>query len=106
MPLTDKNIRSIIIFRALQLGDMLCAVPAFRALRQRFPDARISIAGLPWMKLFVERFSKYLDEFILFPGYPGLPEQPQDNAATLDFLSGIQRRKFDLAIQMQGNGSI
>jgi ADP-heptose:LPS heptosyltransferase len=101
-----KNIKSILIFRALQLGDLLCSVPAFRALRRTFPTAHIAIAGLPWMKMFVERFPDYFDEFIWFPGYPGLPEQELNPKATALFLQQVIDRKFDLALQMQGNGSI
>ncbi|MBO9571443.1 MAG: glycosyltransferase family 9 protein [Chitinophagaceae bacterium] len=101
-----KGINSIIIFRALQLGDLLCPVPAFRALRLAYPDAHIAIAGMPWMKSFVERFADYIDEFIWFPGYPGLPEQEVDAKKTIGFLNEIAERKFDLALQMQGNGTI
>jgi ADP-heptose:LPS heptosyltransferase len=104
--IVKDEINSIAIFRALQLGDMLCAVPAFRALRNSFPHAKITILGMPWMKGFVERFSNYLDEFIWFPGYPGLPEQPLDRSATASFIRDVINRKFDLAIQMQGNGSV
>lgn len=101
-----QNINSIIIFRALQLGDLLCSVPAFRALRHAYPNAHIAIAGMPWMQSFTERFSSYINEFIWFPGYPGLPEQKLDPAATADFLKKVIDRKFDLALQMQGNGSL
>jgi ADP-heptose:LPS heptosyltransferase len=104
--LHKQDIKTIAIFRALQLGDLLCSVPAFRALRNSFPEARISIIGLPWMKMFTDRFSHYLDDFILFPGYPGLPEQEVHPEETLDFLSSMVQRKFELALQMQGNGSI
>jgi ADP-heptose:LPS heptosyltransferase len=106
MKLPQEHIRKIIIFRALQLGDLLCSIPAFRALRRAYPDARITIAGMPWMKMLVERFPNYFDEFIWFPGFPGLPEQKLDPWATADFLKRVTEQKFDLALQMQGNGSI
>ncbi len=98
--------RRIVILRALQLGDLLCAVPAFRALRAALPNAEIVLVGLPWAKELVERFNRYLDGFIEFPGYPGLPErQPQLDAIPL-FTSNVQHERFDLALQMHGSGSI
>lgn len=61
---------------------------------------------MPWMKMLVDRFPEYFDEFIWFPGFPGLPEQKVDPVATTDFLRNVVSRQFDLALQMQGNGSI
>src|ERR1044071_9536803 len=104
--LPKEHIRSIIIFRALQLGDLLCSIPAFRALRNAFPKAHIAITGLPWMKMLPERFPRYFDEFFLFPGYPGLPEQGFKAEQTAEFLLRMAQRRFDLALQMQGNGKI
>lgn len=97
--------RTIALFRALHLGDLLCTVPAFRALRTAFPKARMTLIGLPWAKAFVERFSCYLDEFIEFPGYPGLPEQEPDYSRLTAFIGTMRSRHFDWFIQMQGNGS-
>src|SRR5574339_851969 len=99
------NPRTIAILRALHLGDLLCSVPAFRALRSAFPDASISLIGLPWARSFVERFPHYLDEFIEFPGYPGLPEQQPNFSKLADFLASMRRREFDWLVQMQGDGS-
>lgn len=103
-PTTD--IKKIIIFRALQLGDMLCAIPAIRALRYAYPGAEITLTGLPWGASLIRRFPEYFDAFIHFPGYPGLPEQIPDARAFTAFLNEVQSNKYDLAIQMQGNGSI
>ncbi|MEZ4599692.1 MAG: glycosyltransferase family 9 protein [Syntrophotaleaceae bacterium] len=101
-----EGIREIVVLRALQLGDLLCAVPAFRSLRSAFPEAKITLVGLPWALGFVKRFHRYLDDFIEFPGFPGLPERTPDIARLPGFLHQIQSRQFDLALQMQGSGAI
>ncbi|WP_420147373.1 glycosyltransferase family 9 protein [Spirosoma sp.] len=95
----------IVVFRALKLGDLLCAVPAFRALRRAFPTAHITLLSLPWASEFVDLYPDYFDEFISFPGWPGLPEQPVHSVQTVAFLAQMQTRKWDVAIQMQGSGT-
>jgi ADP-heptose:LPS heptosyltransferase len=106
MNLPLPSIKKIGILRALQLGDMLCMIPAARALRATYPDTQITLIGLPWAESFTSRFHNYFDHFIHFPGYPGLPEQRFDAAAYERFVVDVRNSSFDLLIQMQGNGNI
>jgi len=99
-------IRNVIVFRALQLGDMLCAVPALRALRAALPDARIVLTGLPWAAQFAQRFDAYVDEFIPFPGHPLLPEQAVRHDELTAYYAAICDRRFDLALQLHGSGDV
>lgn len=97
---------SVVVFRALQLGDMLCAVPALRALRKAAPRAHIALVGLPWAQQFADRFGSYVDEFVPFPGHPLLPEQPVQHEGLARFYTSLCAREFKLAIQLHGSGDI
>ena len=96
--------RRIAILRALQLGDLLVAVPALRAIRHHFPVAEITLIGLPWAASFVQRYSHYIDRFVEFAGYPGLQEQPFDAQRTAHFLAEQRDYRYDMVIQMHGSG--
>lgn len=96
----------IAIVRALRgLGDLLCVVPALRALRAALPQTHIALVGLSSAGFFVTRYHRYLDELIEFPGYPGIPERVPDLAQLPIFLDQVHQRRFDLAIQMHGSGT-
>ena len=102
----DPPPHRLAVMRALQLGDVLCAIPALRALRAALPEAHVTLVGLPWAEGLVDRFPGYLDAFVRFPGYPGLPEQPPRLEALPAFLAGMQGRRLDLAVQLHGSGGV
>jgi ADP-heptose:LPS heptosyltransferase len=94
------GISRIAIFQALQLGDLLCATPAWRALRQHYPQADITLIGSAWAGAMVERLPN-IDQFIPFPGYPGIAESPASPPEPVP-----EWPPFDLAIQMHGAGNV
>lgn len=98
------RVRRIAVFRALHLGEMLCAVPALRALRRALPDACITLIGMPWAAGLVRRFSGLFDAHVSFPGYPGLPGQAADLAQLPEFMQAMQAQDFDCVLQMHGCG--
>ncbi len=96
----------VLVFRALQVGDLLCAVPALQALRRALPVAHIALIGLPWATQFAQRYAGLIDEFIPFPGHAQLPERSADPHGWPSFRRRMRARCADLAIQLQGSGEL
>lgn len=92
-----------VVLRASRIGDFLCAVPAFRALRAALPSTHLSIITLPILHDLAARLP-YFDRVIPFPGYPGIAEQFFDAHRTTAFFQEMQAQGLDLAVQMQGSG--
>lgn len=103
---TITEVQKTGVFRALQLGDLLCSIPAIRAFKKAYPEAEITLIGLPWASNFASRFSHYFNKFISFPGFPGLPEQEFDCSAFEEFSKKTTSLQFNIIFQMQGNGTI
>jgi ADP-heptose:LPS heptosyltransferase len=100
-------LQRIAVFRALPgLGDFLCITPALKALRVAYPQAQMTLIGLPANKGLVDRFPHLIDELIEFPGHSGLPEQSSDAERFAKFQREMRDRRFDLAIQMHGSGVV
>jgi ADP-heptose:LPS heptosyltransferase len=99
----DREPRSIALVRLRTgLGDLLCSVPAVRALRARLPDAHIALITFAEMGPVVDRQKPHVDELLAFPGWDGIPERPANRDAIPGFLAECAERRFDLAIQMYG----
>ena len=84
--------RRIVVLRALQLCDMLCAVPALRALRKAVPQAHITLIGLPWAKEFVRRLLER--DGLRRALYAG------DDATDLDGFAGLTAAGLEHAVRV------
>src|SRR5215203_728779 len=94
--------RRVAVFRALYLGDMVCSVPALRALRQTVPEAKITLISLPWAAEFAGRYRDLVDDFVAFPG--GEHFVYGDDGLERRFIDEMRSRGFDLAVQLHGSG--
>ena len=102
-PVVDPEVRSVLLVRLrVGLGDLLCTVPAVRALRAARPDLHVALTTWPEMAGVLGRMSAWVDELVPFPGAPGIPERPPtgDLGAWCD---AVTARRFDLALQVYGD---
>lgn len=110
-PVTTRDdldrVGSIAVLRALPgVGDMLCAVPALRTLRRRYPDARIGLVGLWSSRWMLDAYPRYVDELLPIDGLPMLCPPPDDVEGAMAALAEARRQRFDLAVQLHGDGSL
>lgn len=106
MPSTGAEpIRRIAVFRALVLGDLLCATPALRALKTGWPGSEVTLIGLPWARELARRLTS-IDRFVEFPGHPDLPEIEPDTAKWPGFVDYMRNQRHDLLVQLHGSGGI
>jgi len=75
------------------MGDMLLAVPAFRGLRRRFPEARITLVAAP-INADVMGRNPYVDEVLVY----SKERNRRRPFALASFISELRRRRFDAAI--------
>jgi heptosyltransferase-1 len=93
-PLTSIDAQRIALLKPSALGDIVHALPVLHALRERFPQARISwVVGRAYAPLL--HGHPDLDETITFDRRGGL-------RSALVLARELRRRRFDLVIDLQG----
>ncbi|HSG29701.1 MAG TPA: glycosyltransferase family 9 protein [Candidatus Krumholzibacterium sp.] len=85
--------RLLVIRQHNQMGDMLCAVPALRGLKERFPGARVSLVAAP-INTDVMRGNPYVDEVLTY----SKERQRENPLALILFIRLLRRRRFDAVI--------
>lgn len=93
----------VAVFRGLYLGDLVAATPALGALRRGYPEAEISLVGLPWAASLAPHLAPCVDRFVPYPGAPGL-DGGGDEAELARFVGEMRSARFDLAVNLHGRG--
>src|SRR5438874_11280251 len=87
----------ILLVRLRQIGDVVLTTPAVRALRERFPDARITYVVEPAAAPVIA-LNRDIDEIVVAPRRPGIRGLLADVAVG----RRLRRRGFDAAVDFHG----
>jgi ADP-heptose:LPS heptosyltransferase len=98
-----EDIRRIAVLRGGGLGDLMFAMPAIDALKARYPDAEITLLGMPGHAALLDGRPGPVSEVLELPYSPGVRPGEVDPAAVDSFFAGIEGT-FDLAVQVHGGG--
>lgn len=87
-----QGIKGILVIKLRNIGDVLLTTPAFKALKETFPDARIT-AVVPAGTEEMLTLNPNVSDIVTFKKCAGLMGE-------LDFIRRIRAKKFELAINM------
>ncbi|MFA5224654.1 MAG: lipopolysaccharide heptosyltransferase II [Candidatus Omnitrophota bacterium] len=85
--------KRILIVRTDRIGDVLLSTPVIKALRQKYPQAYISMIVSPYARDIVEA-NPYLDEVIIYDK----DIKHKSWMRSLKFASRLRKKRFDLAV--------
>ncbi|MEC5198188.1 ADP-heptose:LPS heptosyltransferase [Arthrobacter sp. PL16] len=99
-----EDVRRIAVLRGGGLGDLMFAMPAIAALKCCYPDADITLLGMPGHAALLEGRPGAVSRIVELPYFPGVrPGRDEDPVAVEQFFAGL-RGSFDLAVQLHGGG--
>ncbi len=95
-----ENPERILVVKAAGIGDLILAVPSLRALRSRFPGARIDLLTAPKCSDLLRR-CPYLDEIHVLPTQ-GMQNRvvPSEIGHLFSSLRRLRGRRYDLMINL------
>lgn len=91
-----KSAQSVLIYRIGNIGDVTCALPAMRAIRRAYPDARLTLLTspgpkhLPGAKELLQDIA-WIDEIRTY-----YPEEVASYAGRWRLLKDLRQRRIDL----------
>lgn len=98
-----KDIRSILAMRLAYIGDVVLNIPAIKALRNTFPNAKISFLTSPKAKEAIEN-NPYVDEIITYDAPWFYPQKPWSSFVNyMNLIKLIRSKHFDMVIDFRGD---
>ena len=87
-----EKVENILVIRQHnQLGDMLCSLTLYAALKKKFPDSRITlVAAKTYYEIPFHEINPFLDRVITF--------DKQNSRTILNFFRSLRERKYQIGI--------
>ena len=89
-----SSYKNILIVQLRQLGDILLTTPVVDALKEQYPEAKISFLSHPMGKLVLNE-NPNIDELLFYPN---------SKIEYLKFLLKLRKNKYDLVLDYMFNG--
>jgi heptosyltransferase-3 len=96
-----KNIKKILVIKFRHIGDVLLTVPTIRALKETFPDVKISVLVNSGTEE-VMTDNPVIDEIIVFNRAIKNLSVIRRYREEIKFLKGIRSRGFDMTVDLTG----
>ena len=94
-----KNIKKILVIKLRQIGDVLLTVPAFRALRENFPQAHIAaLVNSGTEEMLAD--NPLIDEVIIYNRDIKKLNLWQRGRREIAFVRALRQQRFDLVIDL------
>jgi lipopolysaccharide heptosyltransferase II len=91
--LNPSSVAKVLVRATNWLGDAVMSLPAVRAIRQVFPQARLAVVARPWVAdLYAGETA--IDEVIVYRAHQGL-------GAKREFAARLREQRFECAILLQ-----
>lgn len=91
--LSDANIKNILVIRLDRIGDMVMTTPIFRALKEKWPDAQITVLANPVNRNIVIN-NPFIDCILVYDR----ENKHKSLKSRLTFLRSVRESEFDLVI--------
>ncbi|MBT2511996.1 glycosyltransferase family 9 protein [Arthrobacter sp. ISL-30] len=105
-PVLEKfdGVSRIAVLRGGGLGDLIYAIPAMAALKAAYPDATLTLLGMPAHQQLLAATKSPADEVRILPFSEGVRPGDEDQDELEAFFAEMREQDFDLAVQLHGGG--
>lgn len=101
-----KNVKKILVVRDDHIGDLICSLPVFEALKKALPDAHITLVASTYNAQIAEGNS-FIDQILHYPKHKHSTHGLRYVSAWQQyrFLKSLRAKRFDLAIGLRSHFS-